>query len=346
MIKQRRNTMYSFRNDYSELAHPRILQAMMDTNLEQASGYSTDKHSGHARDLIKKAIGREDVDVHLIPGGTQVNLITIAAFLRPHEAIITPEDGHTFVHEAGAIEATGHKVLAVKTPDGKLTPELVQPVLDFHSDEHMVKPRLIKISNATEVGSVYTKSEIATLSEFCKTNDLLFYCDGARLGSALMSEGCELTLKDMADLTDAFYIGGTKNGALVGEALIISNESLKADFRYIIKQRGAMLAKGKIIGIQFEELFKDNLFFDLAKHANKMASLINDALKDKGYKLLAESTSNQLFPILSGEKITQLEKDFEFIVMPYDVGAGNHVIRLVTSWATTVESVEALIEAL
>lgn len=337
--------MYSFSCDYSELAHPDILKAMTGTGASQDEGYGEDKHTQNARALIQQKIGRTDIDVHFIPGGTQANMIAICAFLRPHEAVIAAETAHICVHETGAVEATGHKICTAASQDGKITPAQIENILLIHEDEHMVKPKLVKISNATEVGTVYSKAELAALSACCRKNDLYLYCDGARLGSALMSEGSDLTLRDMADLTDAFYIGGTKNGALLGEAVVIVNGALKPDFRYFIKQRGALLAKGKIMGIQFEVLFQQNLYFDLAQHANEMAAQISRALKNKGYPVLFDSVTNQIFPVFRNEKIEELRKDFIFLIWR-KIDDSHTAVRLVTSWATREEDVRRLIDAL
>ncbi|GHV35496.1 amino acid lyase [Synergistales bacterium] len=338
--------MYSFKNDYAEGAHPRILQALSDTNLEQSEGYGCDEHSLAAVQLIKKRLGADadKADVHLLCGGTQTNLTAISAFLRPHEAAIGTNMSHIFVHETGAIEATGHKILTVPTTDGKLYPDGVNAILDMHpNDEHMVKPRLVKISNSTEIGSVYTLKELEDLSRFCREKKLLLYADGARLGSALTAAGNETTLADMRRLTDAFYIGGTKNGALLGEALVIVNDALKEDFRYHIKQKGGLMAKGRILGIQFEELFRDDLFFDLARHANAMAQLIVSSLKKAGYSFLTASPSNQIFPILPNTLIEKLHKNWAFYVWS-KIDESHSSVRLVTSWATSAEAVRKFIE--
>jgi threonine aldolase len=337
--------MYRFTNDYSEGAHPRILQALLDTNMEQTDGYGEDPFSQEAVELIRAKLGRSDVDIHFIPGGTQTNMIAISAFLRPHEAAISPQTGHIEVHEAGAIEATGHKVITAPGVDGKLRPEDLQEVLDFHQDEHMVKPRLVYISNATELGSIYTKGELSALSRFCREHQLLLYMDGARLGSALTADGNDLTLPDVADLVDAFYIGGTKNGALIGEALVICNEQLKEDFRFHIKQKGALLAKGRLMGIQFRELFRDNLFFELADHANQLAGKIRRALQDLGCQFLLASPANLIFPILPNRVIAELQKDYAFLIWQ-KVDQENSVVRLVTSWATPEAVVDQFIARL
>ena len=337
--------IYSFNNDYSEGAHPRILQLMMENNLEQNNGYSMDIHTTRAKELIKQEIKRSDVDIHIIVGGTQTNTIAIKAALRPHQAVICAETGHINVHETGAIEATGHKVLGQQTSDGKLTPVHIQTVLDWHTDEHMVQPKMVYISNATEVGTQYTKSELEALSAFCRQHGLYLFMDGARMGAALTSRANDLTLADIASLTDVFYIGGTKNGALFGEALVITHPDLKPDFRFLIKQHGGMLAKGWLLGIQFEALFQDNLFFDMAEHANEMADQLRKGIADCGYEFFWNSTTNQLFPIFPNNVIDSLSEDFLFSPQTV-IDADNTCVRLVTSWATTQDGVNAFLHAL
>ncbi|MEH7483079.1 aminotransferase class I/II-fold pyridoxal phosphate-dependent enzyme [Neobacillus drentensis] len=337
--------MYSFKNDYSEGAHPRILNALIESNLVQEDGYGEDQFSQKAVELLKERMGRTDVDIHLLSGGTQTNLIAISAFLRPHEAAMAASTGHILGHETGAIEATGHKVLSIETVNGKLTPSDVQAVLDGHPDEHMVKPKLVYISNSTEIGSIYNQSELVQLSEFCKKNHLILYMDGARLGSALCSTENDLQLSDLPTLVDAFYIGGTKNGALIGEALVICKDSLKEDFRYHMKQKGALLAKGRLLGTQFLELFRDNLFFDLAAHANKMATILRDEISKANIPFLTHSPTNQIFPILPNALITELEKHYAFHFWE-KVDTDHSAIRLVTSWATKEEEVTAFLENL
>ena len=337
--------MYSFTNDYSEGAHPRILQTMMEANLTQNKGYGLDIHSGRARDLIRKEIRQQEADVHFIPGGTQTNLIVIASALRPYQAVISAVTGHVNVHETGAVEATGHKVLAMDTADGKLTPALINQALEAHADEHMVQPKMVYISNSTEVGTQYSKAELEALSRICRLKGLYLFLDGARLGAALTSPANDLTLSDIAALTDVFYIGGTKNGALLGEAVVILREDLKTDFRFMIKQRGAMMAKGWLLGIQFEELFRNNLFYDMARHANQMAGRLREAIAGCGWSFAWDSRTNQLFPVFSDQVIRELEKDFSFD-RNKRVDESHSCIRLVTSWATTEEGVEAFIEAI
>lgn len=337
--------MYSFKNDYSEGSHPRILNALIESNMTQEEGYGNDTHTQNAISKIKELAGNQNIDVHLISGGTQTNLIAIGAFLRPHEACISANTGHIAVNETGAIEYTGHKVITVDSNDGKVTPSEVLEVLNSHVNEHVVKPKLVYISNPTELGTIYSKKEIKELHKFCKSNNLILYADGARLGSALCVKGANLTLSDMCSFTDAFFIGGTKNGALLGEALIIKSEPLKEDFRHIIKQKGALLAKGRILGVQFEELFKDNLYFELANHANEMAKLLFKGLKEANCEFLIDSPTNQIFPILENKLIEKLEKKFAFYIWK-KIDDNNSAIRLVTSWATNKESVLEFIDEL
>lgn len=330
--------MYSFKNDYSEGAHPRILEALIKCNMEQSEGYGEDIFTARAIKLIKEKIRREDVDVHLLVGGTQTNLTALSAFLRPHEAVIAANTGHVLVHETGAIEATGHKVISVDVEDGKLTRKNIEAVIEEHTDEHMVKPKLVYISNSTEIGTIYKREEVEELSEVCKKHDLYLYVDGARLGSALCSNENNMKIYELAQLVDAFYIGGTKGGALIGEALVICRDTLKKDFRYHIKQKGALLAKGRTLGIQFEELFKDNLYFDLATHANNMAEILKKGIEDAGYSFMINSSSNQVFPILPNKLINSLEKKYLFMTWE-KIDKENSAIRLVTSWATNEEKV-------
>ena len=337
--------MYSFKNDYSEGAHPRILNALNESNFEQAEGYGEDGYTQKAVELLKQRIGRNDIDIHLLSGGTQTNLIAISAFLRPHEAVIAANTGHILVHETGAVEATGHKIISIEVEDGKLNYLHIKAALDSHTDEHMVKPKLVYISNPTEIGTIYNKAELEQISRICKENNLFLFMDGARLGSALCSGENNLELSDLGRLVDAFYIGGTKSGALIGEALVICRDQLKEDFRFHMKQKGALLAKGRLLGIQFVELFRDNLYFDLARHANLMAGLLKDAISKAGFKFLVNSPSNQLFPILPNQLITELQKNYSFIVWS-KVDATNFAIRLVTSWATKEDAVLAFIEDL
>lgn len=340
--------MISFRNDYSEIAHPRILQKLTDCAYTQNDGYGLDTHSQAAAGYIRKLIGR-DADIHFIPAGTQTNLLVISACLRPFECVVCCQTGHINVHETGAIESTGHKVLALNGVNGKLTPDAIESALATHTDEHMVKPRMVYITHATELGTLYSKTELIALHKLCQQNGLLLYLDGARLGSGLTARENDLTLADLAELCDLFYIGGTKNGAMLGEALVICNDSLNRDFRYMIKNRGAMLAKGFVTGIQFEVLFEGSenaLFFELARHANAQADKIAMALKKKGYAFYVEPCGcNMLYPIMSYDKIAALEQAFGFY-LDAPIDEKHSAIRLVTSWATSDEAVEAFVKAL
>jgi threonine aldolase len=332
----------SFRNDYSEGAHPRLLEALASASVEQNAGYGLDRHSLRAAQLIRARFGCDGADVHFVSGGTQANLLAISSFLRPHQAAIAADTGHIATHETGAIEATGHKVLTVAGEGGKLSPALVAPVLLEHGDEHMVQPRLVYVSDSTEVGTIYSRAELQALSVFCRDNGLLLFLDGARLGAALAAGRNDLAPADIAACCDAFYIGGTKNGALAGEALVVCNPDLQADLRYQIKQRGAMLAKGMFLGVQFEALFEGELFFDLARHANAMAARLREALSEQGIAFLADSPTNQLFPILPASVVETLETRYEFHRWQTLQG-GRVAIRLVASWATTPDAVDAFI---
>ncbi len=338
--------MYFFLNDYGELAHPSILAAIAQTNLTPEEGYYCDSHSENARKLICKEIGTVPFsEIHFITGGTIANLTVISACLRPHQAVIAPESAHIFTHETGAIEACGHKVLTASCPDGKIKPADILAILEEHHGEHMVEPAMVYITNATEIGTVYTKKELSDLHAFCQEHNLYLYCDGARLGAGLMSEFSDVTMKDMAKYTDAFTIGGTKNGAMLGEAIVLLNPVLTPGFRFITKQKGGLLAKGKLIGIQFEELFKNGLFYELAKKENQLAQKLANAFREKGYSFLCEPQSNQLFPILSPEKLTELEKDFQ--VMEWiKMNDSHYAVRITTSWNTSEEAVDALIAAI
>lgn len=333
--------MHSFKNDYSEIAHPKILEFMMNNHLEKNIGYGLDKHSEKAKTYIKRHIRRDDIDIHFIPGGTQTNILAISSMLKPYQAVISVDTGHINVHETGAIEASGHKILTIKNENGKMDVEGIQEILTFHTGENMVMPKMVYISNSTELGTIYTKNELVEISKFCKKNDLILFLDGARLGSALMSKANDLDLHEISNLVDAFYIGGTKNGAALGEAFVITNESYKSNFRYIIKQCGAMLAKGFVTGIQFEVLFEDNLFFELAATANKSAELLVNVIKKHGYELYVESSTNQVFAIFPNEMIKEMSKEFLF-EEEKKIDKDNTAIRFVTSWATNKSSIIAL----
>ena len=338
--------MLMFRNDYSYGAHPRGLEALCATNLEGNIGYGSDGYTDRAKDLIRRLCGCPDAAVEFLVGGTQTNATACAFLLKPWEAAISPVSGHLNGHEVGAFEATGHKILTVEVPaDGKLRPELLAPVLEKHQDPHLVKPALVYISNATENGTVYTKAELSALYQFCQTNGLLLFVDGARLGAALTSRANDLTLEEFAHLTDAFYIGGTKNGALVGEALVIPDPALAEDFFRMTKRMGAGMEKGWLQGAQFLALLEDGLYFDMARHANEMAQHLQNGLKTLGLPLMVESPTNQVFPIVENGLRPRLAEvcafeDWE----PWD--ARHTVIRFVTCFHTAQEDVDALLDAL
>jgi len=336
---------YSFRNDYSEGAHPNILKALSEANMVQEDGYGEDSHCLRAAEMIKARIGNPDADIHFVPGGTQANLIVISSILRPHESVISADSGHINGHEAGAVESTGHKINTIQSSDGKLTPDGIKKILEEHYFEHMVKPSMVYISNSTEIGTFYTRSELKAISDCCKREGLYLYADGARLGSALCAEGNDLTIEEFSSLLDVFYIGGTKNGALIGEAIVINNEKLKPCFRYAMKQRGALLAKGRILGLQFEELLKDDLLFTLASHANKMAAKLTLGIKELGYGFMADSATNQIFPIFPNGVMEKMMESYGFYEW-FKIDEGNTAVRLVTSWATGEEAVKTFLDDL
>lgn len=338
--------MYDFRNDYAEGAHPAILQRLLESNFEQHNGYGDDKYSVAAKTKIRQAIGQPDAAVYFIAGGTHANLIVIAALLRPYEAVISADSGHIVLREAGSVESTGHKVIAVPSADGKITPADIQQVLKEHAmAPHMVKPRLVYISNATETGTIYKKAELEALSACCKENGLYLFMDGARLGNALVASDNDVSFADIAHFTDVFYIGATKNGGLLGEAVVINNMALQEGFGYIVKQRGALLSKGRLLGIQFLELFSNDLFFTAARHANRMAMKIMEAVEENGYQMLTPTTTNQIFPVFPLKVIEELSKDFLFYTWR-QIDATHAAVRIITSWATDEKQVDAFITAL
>ncbi len=340
--------MFRFDSDYLEGAHPLIIKRLAETNLEQTIGYGCDPHCERAVMLIKEACDAPESDVHFLVGGTQTNTTVISAVLRPHQGVICAESGHINVHESGAIEATGHKVLALPSADGKLTAEIIKSCYDSHwndpTHEHMVQPAMVYISFPTEKGTLYSKSELSDIFNVCKKCGLILYIDGARLGYGLAADGCKLTLPDIAALCDVFYIGGTKVGALFGEALVICNNSLKKDFRYFIKQKGGLLAKGRLLGIQFETLFEDGLYNEISVHAINAAKRIRNIFEDHGCRFLSESETNQQFPILKNSEIEKLLSEFSFETW-CEINETESAVRFCSSWATTDESLDALEKA-
>ena len=343
--------MIRFDCDYCEGAHPSILQKLAETNLEQTPGYGVDDYCEAARGLILAACGlkKGEADVHFLVGGTQTNLTVLSAALRPHQGALCADTGHINAHETGAIEATGHKVLALPAKDGKITAAQIDEAWRLQHDdgsfEHIVQPKLVYLSQSTEVGTLYTHAELAEISRVCRERGLLLYLDGARLGYALEAEGNDLDLPAIAALCDAFYIGGTKQGALFGEALVLRHPALREDFRYLIKQKGGMLAKGRLLGIQFQALFEDGLYFRLARHADALALRIRQACADSGLPFLQESPSNQQFPILPNGLLTRLQEKYAFSVWG-KVDEAHTAVRICTSWATREEDVDALIRDL
>ena len=337
--------MYSFKNDYSEGCHPRILEALTRTNLEQTVGYGLDPYCEEAAGLIRQATACPEAAIHFLVGGTQTNQTALAAFLRPHQCALAADTGHINVHETGAIEATGHKVVTLPHQNGKLTPDMIRAMVAAHPDEHMVKPGLAYISHSTELGTVYTRAELEALSACCRELGLYLYLDGARLASALAAEASDLTLPDLARLCDAFYIGGTKCGALFGEALVIIREELKTDFRYLLKQRGGMLAKGRLLGVQFAELFRDGLYLEVGRHATGLAQQLQAGLTTLGLELLVFSPTNQIFPIVPTAILDRLSQFCRYEVNR-KVDDQRTAIRLVTSWATREEDVTSFLAEL
>ena len=337
--------MIYFHNDYSEGCHPKVLEKLIETNLEQTPGYGEDIYCAQAADTIRKLCGRDDLAVHFLVGGTQANLTVIAAALRPHQAALGAASAHINVHETGAVEATGHKVLSVPSADGKITAQQVRDTVLTHrasgSFEHEAQPKLVYISNPTELGTLYTLAELEELSAACREFGLYLFLDGARLGYGLAAADNDVSMADIARLCDVFYIGGTKVGALFGEAVVISNPAIKEDFRYLIKQRGGMLAKGRLLGIQFAALLEGGLYFEIAAHAVKLADRIRDTLGKLGVSYLVPGTTNQIFPILPDAFLDELSKNFMFTEMER-VDAHHRAVRFCTSWASTQENVDAL----
>ncbi len=341
--------MILFHNDYGEGCHESILTRLAETNLEQTPGYGCDDYCARAADRIRSLCENDKLAVHFMVGGTQANLTVIDSALRPHQGAIGAVSAHINVHESGAIEATGHKVLALPSPDGKISAIQVERMVRHHRTaedaEHMVQPKLVYISNPTELGTIYTLEELEELSRVCKENGLYLYLDGARLGYGLAAQGNDVTLSDLARLCDVFYIGGTKVGALFGEAVVISNPALAEDFRYLMKQHGGMLAKGRLLGIQFDCLLENDLYFMLGARADRLADEIRQTLRDLGYSFLVESNTNQIFPILPDSLLTELGKEFTFTEQER-IDDTHRAVRFCTSWATNREGVEALCQKL
>lgn len=344
--------MILFQCDYNEGAHPKIMKRLVETNLEQTVGYGEDAHCESARKLILDKCGVKEEDgyaVHFLVGGTQTNTTVIDAALRSHQGVLCAVSGHINVHETGAIEACGHKVLGMPSFDGKISATQVKEACEAHfseaGPEHMVQPKMVYISNPTELGTIYSKEELQELRKTCDEYDLLLFLDGARLGYGLAAPDNDLTLADIAALTDVFYIGGTKVGALFGEAVVIRNKELQKDFRYFIKQKGGMLAKGRLLGLQFETLMNDGLYEEISKHAIVLAEKLREAFDRKGYSYLVPNRTNQIFVIMPDTHLEALRAEFGFAYQQR-ADETHSAVRFCTSWATTLENVEKLIVAL
>ncbi len=337
--------MIRFNCDYSEGAHPAVLEKLALTNLEQTPGYGQDIYCRRAADLIKNLCAAPDADVHFLMGGTQTNLTVIAACLRPYQGVISATSGHINVHETGAIETTGHRIITVEEQNGKLTAEQIARCCQEHwqddNPEFAPQPKLVYLSFPTEYGTLYSKAELTAIRRVCDEHNLFLFMDGARLGYGLEAPGNDLTLSDIAACCDVFYIGGTKIGALLGEAVVIVNPKLQKDFRYFMKQKGAMLAKGRVLGLQFLALFENGLYFKISKHADDMAQLIRRACQEAGYPFLYDSPTNQQFPIMPEKTIKQLEEFYAFS-HTRRLDRGRAAIRICTSWATREEDVRQL----
>ena len=341
--------MLYFNNDYNEICHPEIAKRMTELAGVQMPGYSADALCAQAAQKIREACKAPDAAVHFLVGGTQTNLTVIAASLRPHQGVISADSGHINVHETGSIEATGHKVILAPGKDGKVDPVATEQIVKDQclstEAEHIVQPKMVYISNPTEYGTLYTLAELRELSAMCKRNGLYLFADGARMGYGLASKENDITLADYAALCDAFYIGGTKCGAMFGEAVVISNPAIAEDFRYLMKQRGGMLAKGWLLGAQFDTLFTDDLYFKIAEHANTLADQIRGTLKKLGYELFLHGSTNQIFVSLPDTALQELAGEFVFAT--WEKADEEHtVVRFCTSWATKQENVDALCKAL
>lgn len=338
-----------FTSDYMEGAHPAILQRLLETNMLHSVGYGQDEICFSAKDRIRHACGTPDAEVEFLIGGTQTNATVIAALLRSYEGVIAADSGHVNVHEAGAIEHTGHKVLALPSVEGKLTAAAIDAyITDFYRDEnweHMVSPGMVYISQPTEWGTLYSLEELTAISTVCHAHHIPLFVDGARLAYALGSPQNEVRLPDLARLSDVFYIGGTKCGALLGEAVVIPDPHRIPHFFTIIKQHGALLAKGRVLGIQFDELFKDDLYFQIGKTANQQAAAIKKALTEKGLPLYFNSPTNQIFFTIENSQMKKLAETVNF-GFGCQADADHSIIRLCTSWATTQEDTEALCQVI
>jgi threonine aldolase len=341
--------MLSFENDYSEGAHDKILKRLADTNYEKLPGYGNDKYCRRAKEKIRELCNCPLADIYFLIGGTQTNKTIIAAMLKPYEGVIAASTGHINVHEAGAIECSGHKVLELAGDNGKLKAgDLKEYLMSFYSDEnheHMVFPGMVYISHPTEYGTLYTKNELSEIAAVCSEYNIPLYLDGARLGYGLMSDGTDVTLPDVAKYCDVFYIGGTKVGALCGEAVVFTKQNTPSHFITSVKQNGALLAKGRLLGIQFDTLFTDDLYFSISRMAIESANMLKKAFREKGYTFYVDSPTNQIFIVLENNRMEELKEKVAFSY--WEKADANHtVVRFATSWATTYEDVQALIKIL
>ena len=337
------NMAPTFRNDYNVLVHPRILAAISTFANEKNIAYGEDIHSQKAAEYLKKTFGAPKANVYFLAGGTQTNLVFVSYALRPYEGVISADTGHINVHETAAIEGAGHKIIPLPNHNGKITADQIAKAIRGYDNEHMVKPGMVYLSNSTEMGTIYGKKELEEIARVCKENGLYLYLDGARIGNALTAKSNDLSPEDLGRYCDAFYIGGTKNGLLLGEALVVNNPALNANFRYHIKNKGAMLAKGFLVGIEFEEAFKDGLYFDLARHANAMADRIKEGFLAMGLDLL-DSPTNQIFVSFPREEAEEYLRVFDLEKWSEEENA--ITVRFVTSFATSEEDVNALLNYL
>jgi len=328
------SAQFLFYDDYSEGAHPHILRALAADSQKQDRGYGADATTEKAISLIRAKTRQPQAAVYFVATGTQANIVCLASMLKPYESVIAEYNGHIHVHETGSIEATGHKINCVAGHNGKLDSAAVQSVLDAHSDQQMVKPKVVYISQPTELGTIYSRAELQQLHAFCQKKHLHLYIDGARLGHALAAHNADFTLPDIAASCDMFYIGGTKNGGLMGEAIVIVNPDLQTDFAYHLRQRGALLSKARSVSTQFVTFFQDNLYLDNAAHANRLAQLLGAGLQKLEIALLLPTAANQLFPILPDQLIAKLKARYGFHIWCKADTPGHSVIRLVTSWST------------
>lgn len=341
--------MLAFNNDYSHGAHPAVLQALVDTNMEPQPGYGTDAHTERAKQLIREACQAPDADVFFLVGGTQANATVIDMLLAPYEGVVAAETGHVACHEAGAIEFGGHKVLTIPGYEGKMHAEdlenYIQVFYENESYEHTVFPGAVYVSLSTEYGTLYSKAELAAIHAVCQKREIPLFVDGARLAYALAADECDITLPELAQLCDVFYIGGTKVGALFGEAAVFTKHNMPRYFSTIAKQHGALLAKGRLLGLQFDTLFTDDLYFRISKHAINMAMQIRDAFDARGLQFYLHSPTNLQFLIMENKAVRALQQKIAFHTWG-KVDEEHSVARFATSWSTTQEDVDALIDAI